>query len=55
MHQIELDNVSSTIYIDLLPLFENEIIKPSVISRVVLPGKEANRIMKSLSTAIRHD
>jgi len=55
MHQIELDNVSSTIYIDLLPLFEKEIIKPSVISRVVLPGKEANRIMKSLSTAIRHD
>jgi len=54
-HPIEFKMRSSTILLDLLPLFDKDIIRPEVISSIVLPGKEANRLMKFLSNTFRHD
>lgn len=53
--KIEMNDVSKTIFLDLLPLFEKKIIQPEEIARVVIPGKDANKIMKFLSNAFFHD
>jgi hypothetical protein len=53
--KIETASHTSTIYLDLLPLFEQGIIQPNVLSSIVIPGKEANKLMKSLSRAIGYD
>ena len=52
---LEFNYSGSTLFLDLLPLFEKGIIQPELLPSVVLPGKEANRLMKSLSSEIDYD
>jgi hypothetical protein len=53
--RLEFNNIGSILFLDLLPLFEKGIIQPELLPSVVLPGKEANRLMKSLSSEIAYD
>jgi hypothetical protein len=53
--RLEFNNSGSILFLDLLPLFEKGIIQPELLPSVVLPGKEANRLMKSLSSEIAYD
>ncbi|MBM3430229.1 MAG: hypothetical protein FJX99_04510 [Bacteroidetes bacterium] len=53
--RLEFNYSGSTLFLDLLPLFEKGIIQPELLPSVVLPGKEANRLMKSLSSEIAYD
>lgn len=53
--RLEFNNCGSILFLDLLPLFEKGIIQPELLPSVVLPGKEANRLMKSLSSEIAYD
>lgn len=52
---LEFNFNGTTLFLDLLPLFEKGIIQPELLPSVVLPGKEANRLMKSLSSEIDYD
>ena len=52
---LEFNFNGTTLFLDLLPLFEKGIIQPELLPSVVLPGKEANRLMKSLSSEIAYD
>lgn len=52
---LEFNFNGTTLFLDLLPLFEKGIIQPELLPSIVLPGKEANRLMKSLSSEIDYD
>jgi len=52
---LEFNFNGTTLFLDLLPLFEKGIIQPELLPSIVLPGNEANRLMKSLSSEIACD
>ena len=52
---LEFNFNGTTLFLDLLPLFGKGIIQPELLPSIVLPGKEANRLMKSLSSEIAYD
>ena len=54
-YPIQIDDVQSIIYLDLLQLFEKKKIDPSKKHQIVIPGKEAKRIVLNLKGCFGHD
>ena len=54
-YPIQIDHVQSKLYLDLLPMFEKKKLDASKEHQIVIPGKEAKKIVYNLKDCFGHD